>query len=131
MTTKLQIKTDRRNQMVDITERVASVVRESGAAEGICTVYSPHTTAAITINEGHDPDVVTDILNYLEKLVPPHAGYRHMEGNSDSHIKVALIGPGQTIPIENGRLAFGTWQRIFFCEFDGPRSRTCLVTVNK
>ena len=127
----LTIKTSRRCQMVDITGQVQDVAKRSGAEEGLCHVYSVHTTAAITINEGHDPAVVDDILAHLEKLVPHNGGFRHMEGNSDAHIKVSLVGPGQIIPVEKGRLLLGTWQRIFFCEFDGPRTRKAIVTVSK
>lgn len=115
--------------MVDITDAVAAAVAEAGIADGLCTVYSPHTTAGVTVNEGADPDVCTDILARLERLAPPDAGYLHAEGNSDAHIKTALVGPSAAVPVEGGRLALGTWQRIFFCEFDGPRNRTVLFSV--
>jgi secondary thiamine-phosphate synthase enzyme len=126
----LTIKTSRRCQMVDITGQVQDVAKRAGVEEGLCHVYSVHTTAAITINEGHDPAVVDDILAHLEKLVPHDGGFRHVEGNSDAHIKVSLVGPGQIIPVEKGRLMLGTWQRIFFCEFDGARTRKAIVTVS-
>lgn len=129
MLIRKEVRTERRIQMVDITVLVERVIKDSGISDGICTVYSPHTTASVTVNEGHDPDVVADILEKLEKLVPAGSGYRHIEGNADSHIKVALMGPGVTIPIESGRLALGTWQRVFFCEFDGPRNRQVLVKL--
>ena len=115
--------------MVDITAAVAAAVAEAGVQDGLCTVYSVHTTAGVTVNEGADPDVCTDILARLERLAPPDAGYMHAEGNSDAHIKTALVGPSAAVPIEGGNLALGTWQRIFFCEFDGPRNRTVLICI--
>ena len=115
--------------MVDITSPVQKEVSKSGMADGMCMVYVPHTTAGVTINEGADPAVCSDIITKLNDLVPANAGYRHMEGNADSHIKVALIGSSVTVIIENGRLVLGTWQKIFFCEFDGPRSRKVYVKV--
>ncbi len=119
-----------RCEMVDITEKAAAAVQQSGIRSGQVTVYTPHTTAGITINENADPDVVQDILLTLEALVPPHrAGYRHSEGNSDAHVKSSLIGCSERILIENGRLVLGTWQAIYFCEFDGPRSRKVIVQV--
>lgn len=123
MIKRIQINSTRRCEMIDITPQVAEAVREAGIDEGLCTVYCPHTTGAVTVNEGADPDVAADILARLERLAPPDAGYRHAEGNSDAHIKAALVGPSVTIPVENGRPVLGTWQRIFFCEFDGPRTR--------
>jgi secondary thiamine-phosphate synthase enzyme len=115
--------------MVDITSSVQKEASKSGITDGICVVYVPHTTAGITINEGADPAVCQDIITKLNELVPPNAGYRHMEGNSDSHIKASMIGSSVTVLIENGRLVLGTWQKIFFCEFDGPRSRKVYVKV--
>jgi len=129
MIKRIQINSTRRCEMIDITPQVAEAVREAGIDEGLCTVYCPHTTGAVTVNEGADPDVAADILARLERLAPPDAGYRHAEGNSDAHIKAALVGPSVTIPVENGRPVLGTWQRIFFCEFDGPRTRRILVTT--
>lgn len=125
----IQVKTRTRNEMVDITASVQEEIREAGIQEGLCTVYVPHTTAGITINEGADPAVCTDILGKLENLVPPNAGYRHMEGNSDSHIKASLMGSSVSVIVENGRLVLGTWQKIFYCEFDGPRSRKAYVHI--
>jgi secondary thiamine-phosphate synthase enzyme len=109
--------------MVDITDSVQKAVSETGVSEGFCVVYVPHTTSGITINEGADPAVCTDIIGKLNQLVPPNDGYAHMEGNADSHIKSSLMGSSVTILLENGRLILGTWQKIFYCEFDGPRSR--------
>jgi secondary thiamine-phosphate synthase enzyme len=115
--------------MVNITQLVQKEVNKGGVTEGICLVYVPHTTAGVTINEGADPAVCTDIITKLNEIVPPNAGYRHMEGNSDSHIKASLIGSSVTVIIENGNLVLGTWQKIFFCEFDGPRSRKVSVKL--
>ena len=115
--------------MVDITVAVARLVRESGVAEGICQVYSPHTTAGITINENADPDVAHDMERALDRLVPQDTAYRHAEGNSDSHIKSTLVGVSQSVIVENGELLLGRWQGIYFCEFDGPRQREVHVKV--
>jgi secondary thiamine-phosphate synthase enzyme len=104
-------------------------VTESGAESGVCHIYVPHTTAGVTINEGADPSVARDILSTLNKLVPHVANYKHMEGNSDAHIKTSLIGSSETVIIEGGRLLLGTWQAIFFCEFDGARHRRVMVKV--
>jgi secondary thiamine-phosphate synthase enzyme len=125
------VRTERRIQMIDITDRVAAIVRESGAESGICVVFTPHTTAAVTINENADPDVPRDVSSKLAELIPERGGYRHVEGNSDAHIKSSLVGASETVIIEGGRLVLGTWQSIFFCEFDGPRSRQVYVTVAK
>jgi secondary thiamine-phosphate synthase enzyme len=125
-----RISTKSRNQMIDITSRVSSVVGQSGVTNGDVIVYCPHTTAAITINENADPSVPHDMLLTLEELVPPHrSGYRHSEGNSDSHCKSSLIGCSEQVLIKGGALQLGTWQGIFFCEFDGPRSRRVIVQV--
>lgn len=115
--------------MVDVTSRVAEAVRADGVAEGWAQVFCPHTTAGVTINENADPDVVTDVLDTLRRLVPRDAGYRHVEGNSDGHVKASLVGSSVTIPVAAGRLVLGTWQGVYFCEFDGPRSRKLLVTT--
>jgi len=123
------VKTQRRSQLVDITEHVAAAVARSGVAEGVCHVFVPHTTAGVTINEGADPDVAHDIEAQLGLIVPRKGGYRHGEGNSDSHIKTALIGPGCSAPVRRGALALGTWQAIFLCEWDGPRTRQLEVAV--
>ena len=125
-----RISTKNRNQMIDITSRVSSFVGQSGVANGDVIVYCPHTTAAITINENADPSVPHDLLLTLEELMPQHrSGYRHSEGNSDSHCKSSLVGCSEQILIQGGALQLGTWQGIFFCEFDGPRSRRVIVQV--
>ena len=119
-----------RSQMIDITSQVRSVVKESGISNGDVVVYCPHTTAAITINENADKDVPHDILLTLNELMPEmRAGYRHCEGNSDAHCKSSLVGCSEQVLIKNGTLSLGTWQGIFFCEFDGPRNRRVLVQV--
>jgi secondary thiamine-phosphate synthase enzyme len=123
----LNVKTQSRIDMVDITPSVQREVSAAGVTDGICVVYVPHTTAGVTINEGADPAVCQDILKKLNDLVPPNAGYRHREGNADSHIKASLTGSSVTVLVEKGRLVLGTWQKIFFCEFDGPRSRRVYV----
>ncbi len=115
--------------MVDITGEVQRKVAESGVDEGVCVVYIPHTTAGITINENADPSVVVDILEHLDKLVPRSSQFKHREGNADAHIKSSLLGFSQTILVRGGRLALGTWQGIFLCEFDGPRNRNVFVQV--
>ena len=125
-----RISTKNRNQMIDITSQVGSLVGKSGVVDGDVIVYCPHTTAAITINENADPSVPHDLLLTLEELVPRHrSGYRHYEGNSDSHCKSSLIGCSEQVLIKGGALQLGTWQGIFFCEFDGPRSRKVVVQV--
>ena len=119
-----------RNQMIDITSQVGSAVSQSGITEGDAIVYCPHTTAAVTINENADPSVSHDILLTLEQLIPHHRpGYQHSEGNSDAHCKSSLVGCSEQILVEDGTLVLGTWQGIFFCEFDGPRSRTISVQI--
>ncbi len=123
MPTMINVKTRSRIEMVDVTSSVQNEVSKSGVLDGVCMVYIPHTTAAVTINEGADPSVCQDILTKLTDLIPPDAGYLHMEGNSDSHIKASLVGNSVSVLVENSRLVLGTWQKIFFCEFDGPRSR--------
>lgn len=126
---RLSVKTSSRSQMVDITRQVQDAVKSSGVSDGLCTVYVPHTTAGVTINENADPDVTQDILDTLEHLVPPNAGYRHREGNADSHVKASLMGFSVSVIVEKGRLVLGTWQGIYFCEFDGPRDRQVYVSV--
>jgi len=116
--------------LLDITSRVAEIVGRSGTSEGLVTVYVPHTTAGVTINENADPSVVHDVLAALDEAVPWRQGfYRHGEGNSAAHVKSSLVGCSTTIPISGGRMALGTWQGIYFCEFDGPRTRQVIVTV--
>jgi|SRR5688572_14430177 len=118
------------SQMIDVTDRVAKLVRQHQINEGYAIVYVPHTTAAVTINENADPDVKSDMLRKLEALVPKHEGfYKHAEGNSDAHVKTAMLGNSATVLIENGRLVLGQWQGIYFCEFDGPRQREMIVKL--
>jgi secondary thiamine-phosphate synthase enzyme len=129
MLTRLTVATPRRETLEEITERVADVVTATGVREGICYVIVPHTTAAVTVNEAADPTVVADVLGYLSELVPRDGMWLHAEGNSDAHIKAAMVGHSAIIPIEEGELVLGTWQGIFVAEFDGPRPRTVLVKV--
>lgn len=124
-----QVTTNRRAHLVDITERVAEAVEKSGVKDGVCHVFVPHTTAGVTVNEGADPDVASDITSHLAELVPKEAVFEHAEGNSDSHIKTVLVGPSCTAPVRAGKLALGTWQAIFLCEWDGPRTRQVEVGV--
>ena len=127
---EFRISTKSRNQMIDITSQVRSLVGQTGVTDGDVIVYCPHTTAAITINENADPSVPHDMLLTLEELMPQHrSGYRHSEGNSDSHCKSSLVGCSEQILIKGGSLQLGTWQGIFFCEFDGPRSRKAIVQI--
>jgi secondary thiamine-phosphate synthase enzyme len=114
---------------IDITREISKIVKESEATDGVCFVFIPHTTAAIAINENADPDVVSDIKKEIEKIVPFDDNYRHSEGNSAAHIKASLFGSSETILIENGKLLLGTWQGIYFCEFDGPRTRKVFVKI--
>jgi len=128
-TRTLSVKSARRTQLLNITADVQRLVAESGVASGLCHLYVSHTTAGITINEGDDPDVARDIEATLDRLVPKDAGYKHYEGNADSHVKSSLVGVSQTVPVQNGRLALGRWQAVFFCEFDGPRTREVTVKI--
>jgi secondary thiamine-phosphate synthase enzyme len=125
----LQLKTSRRTQLLDITDKVAALVQTSEVLSGVCHLYVPHTTAAITINEHADPDVAADVEAALDRLIPHRGPYAHTEGNSDSHIKAILVGNSQTVFIENARLVLGRWQGIFFAEFDGPRERHLHIKV--
>ena len=125
----LTIRTSRRTELQDVTERIEKIVRDSGCASGVCHLYVPHMTAGVLINEGYDPDVARDMEGAFDRLVPESTAFRHAEGNSDSHIKTALVGVSETIWIENSRLALGQWQRIFFAEFDGPRTRELRVKI--
>ncbi|MHC4509685.1 MAG: secondary thiamine-phosphate synthase enzyme YjbQ [Planctomycetota bacterium] len=128
---EFRVSTKSRNQMIDITSRVSSFADQSGVTDGEAIVYCPHTTAAITINENADPSVPHDMLLTLEQLLPQHRpGYRHSEGNSDAHCKSSMLGCSERILIRGGSLVLGTWQGIFFCEFDGPRSRKVIVQVH-
>lgn len=124
------IKTLARDEMIDITQQVAGYVREAGIAEGVAIVYCPHTTAGIAINENADPDVKHDVLMRLNEVYPwEHPKYRHAEGNTAAHLKAMTVGSSQTVLITGGRLLLGTWQGIYFCEFDGPRTRSCHVKL--
>ena len=127
----LRVKTGRRTQLLDITEAVERVVAESGVVTGVCYVYVPHTTAGVMINEHADPDVASDLEGVFDRLVPHKGPYRHAEGNTDSHAKAVMVGASQVIFVEGGKLVLGTWQGIFFCEFDGPRERKMFVRVEK
>ena len=123
-----EVRTTRRTEFVEITAEVRRAVKDAGLKSGACVVYCPHTTAAITIQENADPDVVRDMLLWLNGHIPKDVpGFRHAEGNSDSHIKSSLVGSSATVLVENGELVLGTWQGVYFCEFDGPRSRTVMV----
>jgi len=126
---KISLKTSERNQFIDITDKITDVIYNSGIENGIAIIYTPHTTAGITINENADPSVRKDIINFLNKKIPYHGDYKHMEGNADSHIKSSLIGCSETVIIENKRILLGTWQGIFFCEFDGPRRREVWIKI--
>ena len=126
---EMRVNTSDRVQFVDITSEIRKLVNESKVKEGICTVFVPHTTAAVTINENADPDVTTDMKKELNKVIPFNDNYKHLEGNSAAHIKSTLVGASESIIIENGNLALGSWQGIFFCEFDGPRSRKVWVKI--
>ena len=126
---ELQVKTHSRIELIDITHQVQKMVHTSNVASGMCVVFVPHTTAALTINENADPSVIQDILAALNKIIPLQDGYRHSEGNSAAHIKASVIGCSQTVLIERGALQLGTWQSLFFCEFDGPRTRKVFVKV--
>ncbi len=125
----IDISTAHRTQFVDITRQVQQVVSESNMADGAVVVCSAHTTAGITINENADPDVVSDSLDVLACLAPARGDYAHSEGNSDAHVKTSLVGLSVTVPVEHGRLVLGTWQGIYFCEFDGPRRRRVMVQL--
>lgn len=123
------VTTHRRCEMIDITERIRQAVADSGVQQGVVTVFALHTTAAITINENADRDVVRDLLVNLKRLAPHTGDYRHAEGNSDAHLKSSLLGVSETVLIDDGRLQLGTWQSVFFCEFDGPRTRKVALQV--
>jgi secondary thiamine-phosphate synthase enzyme len=119
----LTVKTRSRTELIDITSDVSQLARKSGMETGLCLLYVPHTTAAVTINESADPSVKSDILMILNQIVPWEAKYRHMEGNSPAHVKSTMVGASELVAVEKGSLVLGTWQGIFFCEFDGPRTR--------
>ena len=128
---KISVTTSRRTELVDITTKVSETISEAGVQNGICVVYVPHTTAAVTINENADPSVKADIIEALSHLVPPSADYSHMEGNADAHIKSTLVGCSERILVEDGKPVLGTWQGIFFCEFDGPRNRKAYIKITE
>lgn len=123
------VRTTERHQFIDITGQVQRCVDEVGFEDGLVCVFVPHTTAGVTINENADPDVVRDLLDTLARLIPERSGYRHVEGNSDSHVKSSLIAPSLMVIVEGGRLKLGTWQAVYFAEFDGPRNRQCWVKM--
>lgn len=129
ITTEIRVKTKQRNELVDITPQVEKAVEKAGIDEGICVLAVPHTTAAITVNENADPSVKADIIAKLNALAPAGDHYRHLEGNADAHIKATLVGPSEVLVVRDGRLSLGTWQGVFFCEFDGPRTRRVVINV--
>lgn len=129
MTVAISVSTTAGDSMNDISGSVAAAVAESGVREGLCLISSPHTTAGITINENADPDVKTDMMMEIGKIIPLNDGYRHMEGNSAAHLKATFTGLSVTLPISDGQLVLGTWQGIYFCDYDGPRQRRVLVTI--
>jgi secondary thiamine-phosphate synthase enzyme len=124
-----QVRTSTQTELIDITRSVQEAVKKTGVKDGICIIFIPHTTAAVTINENADPSVIYDILMEMNKIVPFKDQYHHMEGNSPAHIKTSLVGRSEIVFVESGRLVLGTWQGIFFCEFDGPRNRKVHVKV--
>lgn len=126
---EIRVSTKSRTELVDITNELQKVVAESGVPDGVCHVYVPHTTAGVTINENADPSVREDILMELNKIIPLQDNYKHLEGNAAAHIKATIVGSSETILVERGRLMLGTWQGVFFCEFDGPRTRRVLTRV--
>ena len=126
---RITISTKSKVDFQDVTQKVQAVVQSSGVKSGVCYVLVPHTTAAVTVNEHADPSVVSDIAVQLQDLVPEHRNYRHLEGNAPAHIKATMVGNSAVLLLEGGKLILGTWQGIFFCEFDGPRSRTLLVKI--
>ena len=125
----ISVKTRERTELIDITTDINQLIQKAGIDQGLCMIYVPHTTAAVTINESADPSVKSDILMILNQIIPWKAHYRHLEGNSPAHIKSTLVGSSELIAIENRRLVLGTWQGIFFCEFDGPRTRKVDIRI--
>ena len=125
----LSVKTSGRTELIDITSKIGKMLKKSGVRAGLCMLYVPHTTAAVTINESADPSVKADILMVLNQVIPWDADYRHLEGNSAAHVKSTLVGASELVAIENGALVLGTWQGLFFCEFDGPRTRKVHVRI--
>lgn len=131
MLERMKVSTHKRCELVDITKQVQNVITKHKLQEGVLHIFCPHTTAAVTVNENYDPSVQTDISDTLSKLIPHGAGYAHTEGNADAHIKAAMVGSSRTLFIENGKVAFGTWQGIYLCEFDGPRTRNVWLKIVK
>jgi secondary thiamine-phosphate synthase enzyme len=131
MPDRIKVSTHERCELVDITKEIQQVIDKQKIKNGVLYIFCPHTTAAVTVNENYDPSVQTDISETLSKLIPHHAGYAHTEGNADAHIKASTVGSSRTLFIENGKIAFGTWQGIFLCEFDGPRTREVWVKILK
>ena len=131
MIKSIKVRSRKRTEFIDITQEIRKIVSESGVSEGMCWLFVPHTTAGITINENADPSVVADIQEQLSKLIPYHSKYKHLEGNADAHIKSTITGINTHCIIENGNIILGTWQGIFFCEYDGPRERTVLVKITE
>jgi secondary thiamine-phosphate synthase enzyme len=128
-TNKISIRTSNTVQFIKIDSEVTKIIRESGVQDGICVIFTPHTTGGVTINENADPDVVRDMVMEMNKIVPFQDGYHHMEGNSAAHIKSSLFSPSLTLIIQDGHAILGTWQSVYFCEFDGPRTRSCYIKV--
>jgi len=128
---RIRVRTSRSTEMVDITEEIHGAISQEGIQEGVCHLYVPHTTAGITINEGADPSVRQDILDKLDQLIPREDGYRHSEGNAAAHIKASLVGFSVAVFLQGGKLSLGTWQSLYFCEFDGPRQREVWMMIVK
>ncbi len=126
---EISVKTSFHTQFIDITSKVSEILQKTGIKDGMCTLFTPHTTAGITINENADPDVPRDIIKEMGKVIPLNDGYDHIEGNSAAHIKSSLFGCSETVIVRNGSLMLGTWQSVFFCEFDGPRNRKVWVEI--
>ena len=129
ITKKIEIRTTAQTEFIDITHHIKKVLNETGSKNGLCTVFVPHTTAGVTINEAADPAVMRDIKMEIDKIIPFSDGYAHREGNSAAHIKTSLFGVSLSIPLNSGRLELGTWQGVYFCEFDGPRNRRVQISI--
>jgi len=130
---KIIISSTKKNELINITDKIKKIISESKIENGVCIVYVPHATAAVTINENADPNVAEDIINAINRIIPEHANYKHdrIDNNAAAHIKASIIGPSQIIPIKDGSLQLGRWQDIFLCEFDGPRERTIIIEIIK
>jgi len=126
---EFNVKSNAQTEMINITPNIKKIVHDSGVKDGICMIFIPHTTAAVTINEGADPDVKRDILMEINKIIPYSDGYHHLEGNSAAHIKASLFGSSEMLIINNGDIVLGTWQTVYFCEFDGPRNRKAYINI--